>query len=64
MDEILLTVRDSVIRMEGKLDLMNSRTDGLEKRICKLEDSNTWLYRLIIGQVVVGVLGLVILNVR
>lgn len=64
MDDILLTVRDSVIRMEGKLDLMNNRTDGLEKRICKLEDSNTWLYRLIIGQVVLAVMGLIFVNMR
>lgn len=38
----------------------NSKADkGVEERIKKLEDSNTWLIRLVISFVVLGVLGAV-----
>lgn len=54
--KLIQEVRETLIRIEGKLENMSDKHDNLEKRVVKLEENNTWLYRLVIGQVIVAIL--------
>lgn len=54
--KLIQEVRETLIRIEGKLENMGDKHDNLEKRVVKLEENNTWLYRLIIGQIILAIL--------
>lgn len=54
--KLIQEVRETLIRIEGKLENMGDKHDNLEKRVVKLEENSTWVYRLIIGQVILAIL--------
>lgn len=55
--KLLMEIKESIARVDGKIELMNERNLNLEKRVVKLEENNTWTYRLIIGQFIVALIG-------
>jgi type IV secretory pathway component VirB8 len=60
--DLIREVRESVIRIEGKLDNMADKHNLLEKRVSKLEDNNTWLIRVVVAQIVGAVIAFFIIN--
>ena len=64
-------VLDRLMRLETKIDLQDykgltekvdnasNKSESNEQRIQKLEDSNKWLLRLVLGAVVLGVLAFI-----
>lgn len=50
--ELIREVRERLIRIEGKLENATDKHNTLEKRVSKLEETNTWLTRAIIGQMI------------
>lgn len=52
-------IRDTAERAENTANEANISTRSAHKRIDKLENHNTWLVRLVVAFVVMGVLGAV-----
>jgi hypothetical protein len=60
--ELIQDIRERLVRIEGKIENNNEKHITLEKRVTKLEDNNTWLVRVVIGQMVAAVIGFFILK--
>lgn len=60
--KLLIEIKESIARIEGKIELVNERNLNLEKRVSKLEENNTWTYRLIIGQFLIALIGYFVLS--
>lgn len=54
-ERALQDVRERLIRIET---LLESSSKDYDIRIKKLEDNQTWLYRLFIGGIITGALGM------
>lgn len=71
MEDFEREVLDRLMRLETKIDMQdykglsekveiaNNLSKNNEKRIEKLEDSNKWLVRLVIGALILGILAFV-----
>lgn len=57
LDRVIEDVKALTNSFAGKDDLI-----ALEARVSKIESGNTWLIRLILGVVILGVLSLVIIS--
>ena len=57
--EIVMNINTVVARVEGKIDCINNSHETLEKRVKKLEDSQTWLVRTILAIIITEILGFI-----
>jgi hypothetical protein len=53
LQEVLIDIRERLVRVETKID------SGLNKRIDKVEDNQTWLWRTAIGSFIVSAIALI-----
>ena len=67
-EEILQELRDKVIRIEVMLEQQSIGYDSnyrhLEKRIEKVESNQMWLWRLCVGGLISGAIGLLFVFVK
>lgn len=56
---LIQEVRESLIRIEGKLENMGDKHINLEKRVSKLEENNAWLWRTVGGAIIAAVMGFI-----
>lgn len=76
MEDFEREVLDRLMRLETKIDMQDYKglsekvevshnlSKNNEKRIEKLEDSNKWLVRLVLGALILGILAFYLWNIR
>ena len=59
---VIQEIRERLIRIEAKIENSQEKHLELEKRVSKLEDNNTWLVRVIVGQIIVAIMAFFIIK--
>lgn len=62
--EIKVLIQERPKQEDLKLNLINKDFDGHEKRIKKLEDTQNWLWKTIIGAIITTVIGAIIFVIK
>lgn len=61
LKEVLIDIRERLVRVETKIDdSIKDRMDKQDKRIDKLEDNQTWLWRTTIGSIIGAIITFII----
>ncbi|GAA0116959.1 hemolysin XhlA family protein [Clostridium senegalense] len=60
--DVIQEIRERLIRIESKIENSKEKHVELEKRVCKIEDNNTWLIRAVIGQIIAAIMAFFIIK--